>query len=164
MSTKFLSDIQVNTSSTYHTLITEAQKIVLNEGLARLSLRHLADQAEVSTATVTHHLGAKDSLVPHLILLALEADKALFTPFRQLSAQLPTPSAHLVAQAYASWFNEALPRMVLLSEILQQARPLPPKTALALKAWMDLHEEVWGELAGRTRARVIRSMLIDEAQ
>lgn len=149
-------------SRTYAVLIEAAQRIVAEEGLVRLSLRNLAEGAGVSTATVTHHLGAKDDILPRLIVAARTKDEAFFAPWREMSSWLTSPSFVLAARAYSSWFDAAQSRMVLLGEILQ-TRDLRPAAIAALRDWIALHETAWSEIGGANRGYLISRMLADEA-
>jgi len=150
------------TSGTYANLIGAAQRVVRDEGLARLSLRNLAEEAGFSTATVTHHLGAKDDILPKLIKAATHEDEAFYAPWREMALRLTTPSQVLAARAYSNWFDTAQWRMILLGEILQM-RDLTPATMNALRDWIALHATAWNEIGGGNRGHVISRMLVDEA-
>lgn len=150
------------TSRTYMSLIEAAKGIVSDGGLARLSLRNLAEEAGVSTATVTHHLGAKNEILPKLIEAAMNEDAAFFLPWREMSSRLTAPCRVLAARAYSNWFDVARERMVLLGEILQ-TRDLDPLAIASLRKWISLHESAWSEIAGANRGHVISRMLVDEA-
>ena len=162
-----MSDLSTKSSSNpanrkFEALIVAAQRIVADQGIARLSLRNVAECAGVSTATVTHHLGAKDEILPRLIKAAKHEDEAFFAPWREMSFRLTSPSYVLAARAYSSWFANAHNRMVLLNEILQM-RDLSPVAITALVDWIALHEAAWTEIGGAQRGHVISRMLIDEA-
>ena len=162
MTEPFTDNSPDHVSGTYANLIEAAQRIVADEGLVRLSLRNLAEEAGVSTATVTHHLGAKNEIVPKLIGAAMDEDAAFFAPWRELSSQLTVRSGVLAARAYSDWFDAARGRMVLLGEILQSRDPDPVAIA-ALREWIALHETAWNEIGGANRGYVISRMLVDEA-
>ncbi len=136
------------------------------EGFGTLTLRPLAERAGVSVGTISHHLGAKEHLLTLIVERARGLDQEFFDPWLKRAAILgdhPHPlRGDLIEEAFSAWIRRASERAFLFCELVS-AKASPPEIQRAFAAWVDLHREIWTELAGdRDAGLLLAAYLADE--
>lgn len=136
-------------------LLNAGLDIVVESGLAGLTLRPLGERAGLSVGAVTHHLGGKDAVLAQLVAHARLADsdwRALWSPRIEASRGAPPAIRAMLADlALDDLASQGRVRSILLCELLQ-ASALPADVRSELGAWLgDLHA-FWAKMAGETGA------------
>lgn len=155
-------------SDTRDALLAAAVDIVVQRGLADLSLRALADEIGTSHRMLIYHFGSKEGLVAEVVK---EIDRRLF------AAAWPRAAANADDPAAAStavWKEVSRPRrrdeQILMTEMLVAAMRRKPGTESLrehLHDWTAASESQAGWLGddahrqSRLLAAVVRGLLVD---
>lgn len=104
-------------------LLEAVAEYVLDNGVASLSLRRLADAVGVSHVTLQHHFGSKEELVGEIVEHLLERT---LTPERIYAEEPPAPGIDLPARWRGLWRHLSSPRgqrdVRLFVEVLGQSQ------------------------------------------
>lgn len=154
-------------------LLDAATDHLLAHGLARVSLRQLADATGASSRMLVHHFGSKDGLLTSALGEARRRQRAAFENRLRLRPGRPYP--RVLADAWR-WFSseEAQPYLRLFGELHALARqPASPYAEFAQRSVLDwlpvLEEGFLADGAGSAEARrsatltlaVIRGLFMD---
>jgi len=151
-----------STQSGRDRVVSAALASVQALGLRGLTLRAVARQAEVSVATVRHHLGSKTELVPALLHDVVKADVAFLEGWQTTLAALQAPRGWRVT-LYFELVDDYLRRHLAHATFVAECLLAGDCDSADLASWLNGWEEVFAELVDRReQARQLACFLVDD--
>jgi AcrR family transcriptional regulator len=125
-------------TTTRQRIVDASMTLFAKRGFHGTGIRDIAEEAQLSTATLYHYMGTKEDLLLHIMR---EANSRLASAAAKAIANSTDPAGHILMLARILVATEATHRLTVVGDT--ELRVLSPESAREILALRDAHEQQW---------------------